>query len=223
MLIDVLHRAGRKVAGLLDADAALHGTALDGVSIERLDDRKNLLRSVDRLRRDMDAKGTMDGVDAFTQQAFNVLTSSKLLEALDLAFTGRGNRGSYLEVRNASENGNTVYSGVLVPGATRTFTFANATDVLNLTAGLIVKSATVGTTVGATVDSGRLTAGGAVDSSLVDLSIVNTGANAFARWPYIGPRHERRRAKAAICEFARVIRRPRAGGHAVDHATGRRP
>ena len=58
---------------------------LEGVSIERLDDRKNLLRSVDRLRRDMDAKGTMDGVDAFTQQAFNVLTSSKLLEALDLS------------------------------------------------------------------------------------------------------------------------------------------
>jgi hypothetical protein len=46
--------------------------------------------------------------------------------AVDLVFTGRGNRGSYLEVRNGSETGATVYSGVLVPGASRTFSFAEA-------------------------------------------------------------------------------------------------
>lgn len=45
---------------------------------------------------------------------------------LDLAFTGRGSRGSYLEVRNQSEAGTTVYSGVLVPGATRTFSLSDA-------------------------------------------------------------------------------------------------
>ncbi|MGE3778545.1 MAG: DUF1501 domain-containing protein [Pirellulaceae bacterium] len=58
---------------------------LNGVTLERLDDRKGLLSGFDRLRRDMDTKGTMDGLDAFSQQAFNVLTSSKLLEALDLS------------------------------------------------------------------------------------------------------------------------------------------
>jgi len=33
VLIDVLHRTGRKVAALLDKDPALHGTALDGVPV----------------------------------------------------------------------------------------------------------------------------------------------------------------------------------------------
>jgi hypothetical protein len=58
---------------------------LNGVSIERLDDRKGLLASFDRLRRECDASGLLDGADRFTQQAFNVLTSSKLLHALDLS------------------------------------------------------------------------------------------------------------------------------------------
>lgn len=45
---------------------------------------------------------------------------------LDLVVTGRGSRGSYLEVRNQSDSGATVYSGVLVPGATRSFSFAES-------------------------------------------------------------------------------------------------
>jgi hypothetical protein len=56
---------------------------LNGVSLERLADRRNLLAQVDRLRRDLDASGLMDGMDAFNQQALGVLTSSRLLEALD--------------------------------------------------------------------------------------------------------------------------------------------
>jgi hypothetical protein len=56
---------------------------LNGVSLERLADRRNLLAQVDLLRRDLDASGLMDGMDAFNQQALGVLTSSKLLEALD--------------------------------------------------------------------------------------------------------------------------------------------
>ncbi len=42
--------------------------------------------------------------------------------SVDLVFTGRGERGTYLEVRVGSDKGTTVYSGVLVPEATRTFT-----------------------------------------------------------------------------------------------------
>lgn len=53
-------------------------------------------------------------------------TPTATVDALDLTFTGRGNRGSYLEVRNGSETGATVYSGVLVPGASRTFSFPEA-------------------------------------------------------------------------------------------------
>lgn len=56
---------------------------LNGVSLERLADRRTLLTSFDRFRRDVDASGLMEGLDAFNQQALGVLTSSKLLEALD--------------------------------------------------------------------------------------------------------------------------------------------
>jgi hypothetical protein len=58
---------------------------LHGISRERLDDRQRLLSSFDRLRRDIDNSGMMEGVDAFTQQALGVLTGSKLLEALDIS------------------------------------------------------------------------------------------------------------------------------------------
>ncbi len=57
---------------------------LNGVTLERLNDRKALLASFDRFRRDVDSSGSMEGLDAFNQQAFGVLTSSKLIEALDL-------------------------------------------------------------------------------------------------------------------------------------------
>ena len=58
---------------------------LNGVSVERLDDRRRLLASVDRMRRDIDSSGMIDAADTFTKQAFNVLTSGRLLEALDLS------------------------------------------------------------------------------------------------------------------------------------------
>jgi len=51
--------------------------------LDRLADRKTLLTGFDNFRRDVDASGLMEGLDAFNEQAFGVLTSSKLLEALD--------------------------------------------------------------------------------------------------------------------------------------------
>src|SRR5438094_3103083 len=56
---------------------------LNGVTLDRLADRRALLAGFDRFRRDVDASGLMDGLDAFNEQAFGVLTSSQLLEALD--------------------------------------------------------------------------------------------------------------------------------------------
>lgn len=50
----------------------------------RLNDRRSLLASVDRYRRDVDASGVLDSVDTYTRQALEVLTSSRLLQALDL-------------------------------------------------------------------------------------------------------------------------------------------
>jgi hypothetical protein len=57
---------------------------LNGVSLDRLGDRQALLSSFDRFRREADSSGMMDGLDNFNQQAFGVLTSSRLMDALDI-------------------------------------------------------------------------------------------------------------------------------------------
>jgi hypothetical protein len=58
---------------------------LKDASLEQLGDRRRLLASFDNLRRETDSSGTMRGMDALTQRALGVLTSSKLVEALDLS------------------------------------------------------------------------------------------------------------------------------------------
>jgi len=58
---------------------------LNGVTLDRLADRKTLLSSFDNFRRDIDASGMMSGLDSFNEQAFGILTSSRLLEALDVS------------------------------------------------------------------------------------------------------------------------------------------
>ena len=68
---------------------------LKDMSLERLSDRKQLLSSMDRLRRDADASGTIAGMDAFGQRAFDVLTGSKLLDALDLSKEDPAVRAAY--------------------------------------------------------------------------------------------------------------------------------
>ena len=58
---------------------------LNGITLDRLADRRSLLASVDRFRREADTAGLMSGLDTFTEQALGLLTSSRLAEALDLS------------------------------------------------------------------------------------------------------------------------------------------
>ena len=58
--------------------------SLNGVSLRRLADRRSLLGSFDRFRRAVDREGFSDGLDEYHRQAFEMLTSPKLAEALDL-------------------------------------------------------------------------------------------------------------------------------------------
>ncbi len=53
---------------------------LNGITLDRLCDRKALLASFDKFRREADASGMMDGLDNFNEQAFGVLTSSRLMD-----------------------------------------------------------------------------------------------------------------------------------------------
>lgn len=58
---------------------------LNGINTARLGDRKSLLNQFDNFRRDADALRVMEGMDAYQQQAFGILTSSRLADALDLS------------------------------------------------------------------------------------------------------------------------------------------
>lgn len=68
---------------------------LNGITLDRLADRRALLKSFDKFRRDVDASGSMAGLDAFTEQAFGMLTSNKVLEALDIEKEDAKIRESY--------------------------------------------------------------------------------------------------------------------------------
>jgi hypothetical protein len=57
---------------------------LRGISVNRLADRKVLLKEFDAVRREL-AAATARDIDHFTEQAFGLLTSSKLANALDLS------------------------------------------------------------------------------------------------------------------------------------------
>ncbi len=56
----------------------------NGLSIEQLDHRMAMLKKFDRMRRDTDASGLIEGMDAFTQQAWNLVTSPAVQEAFNI-------------------------------------------------------------------------------------------------------------------------------------------
>ncbi len=59
-------------------------TLPNGISMARLENRKKLLNSVDTLKRDVDQTGLMDGLDAFTKKAFEMVTSPAAQQAFDM-------------------------------------------------------------------------------------------------------------------------------------------
>ncbi len=68
---------------------------LNGVTLDRLQDRRALLGGLDLLKREADVSGMLRGMDSFTQAAFGVLTSSKLAEALDVSKEDPAVRAAY--------------------------------------------------------------------------------------------------------------------------------
>jgi len=54
------------------------------VDSQRLEDRLSMLRSFDRIRREVDTTGAMTGLDVFNERAVNILTTSRVRDAFDL-------------------------------------------------------------------------------------------------------------------------------------------
>jgi hypothetical protein len=76
---------GAAHAGLETQAVNRRNFMLNGIDLPCLADRRELLAHFDTFRREMDTSGTADGIDSFRQQAFEVLTSSRLANALDLS------------------------------------------------------------------------------------------------------------------------------------------
>jgi hypothetical protein len=71
-------------AAVLPDGPALANMRPGKIPLQRLQDRKALRATFDTLRRDLDSSGQMAALDSFQQRAVDVLTSAKLVEALDL-------------------------------------------------------------------------------------------------------------------------------------------
>jgi hypothetical protein len=72
-----------------------HNIMLDGVDLRRVADRRSMLASFDSFRRQADTRGLADGIDTFQRQAFELLTSSRLAQALDLTREDARTRSLY--------------------------------------------------------------------------------------------------------------------------------
>lgn len=68
---------------------------LGDISADRLGNRRQLLSAMDNIRRDLDASGTMEGMDSINRQAFDILTSSALADALDISQESEATRKRY--------------------------------------------------------------------------------------------------------------------------------
>ncbi len=76
-------------------DEGRNDLVLNGITPERLEDRRKLLSSLDQFRRDTDQQRMMEGLDVYAQQAFGMLTSSQLAKALDLKLEASAVRERY--------------------------------------------------------------------------------------------------------------------------------
>jgi hypothetical protein len=94
----------------------------EGVTLDRLADRRTLLETFDDLRRDIEyTKGTVAGMDAFTAQALDMISSPRTRDAFDMSKEPDRIRAHYgpmsrfLQARRLVEAGVSVVS-LLAPG-----------------------------------------------------------------------------------------------------------
>jgi len=69
-----------------------------GIDVARNDNRRDLLSNFDNARREIDATGTMVGMDSFTQRAFEMVSSGQVRNALDLNREEPASRDRYRNI-----------------------------------------------------------------------------------------------------------------------------
>jgi hypothetical protein len=83
-----------------------------GVDMVRTEDRKALLKGLDDVRRDIDATGTMKGMDSFTSRAFDMVATGAVRKALDLTKEEKATRERYKGIEGMLTARRLVESGV---------------------------------------------------------------------------------------------------------------
>jgi hypothetical protein len=86
---------GQGYSAFQPSGQAMANMKLNGVSLDRLGDRRRLLSGLDRFRRHIDRSAIYESADTFTRQAFDVLGSSRLIEAMNLDKTDSALRDRY--------------------------------------------------------------------------------------------------------------------------------
>ena len=86
---------GQGYAAFQPSGDAMANLKRNGVSLDRLGDRRALLAGVDRFRRQIDRSSVYESADTFTRQAFDVLGSSRLIEAMNLDKEDKSLRDRY--------------------------------------------------------------------------------------------------------------------------------
>jgi len=79
----------------LDNFSVRNLTLPNGISLDRLEHRRSLLATIDTLRRDSDRTGLMDGLDAFTRKAFEMVTSPAARRAFAIGAEETATRDLY--------------------------------------------------------------------------------------------------------------------------------
>jgi hypothetical protein len=104
------------------ADGIANLGLADGMTLDRLMERKTLLRAFDNLRHDVEhSKGTFAGMDEFTAQALNIVSSPRVRDAFDVGKEPEkvqaryGSLSRFLQARRLVEAGVKVVN-VLAPG-----------------------------------------------------------------------------------------------------------
>ena len=68
-----------------EARSSSENMTLHGITLDKLRDRTSLRASLDKFQRTADQRGQMESMDVYAQQAMGILTTSKLVDALDLS------------------------------------------------------------------------------------------------------------------------------------------
>jgi hypothetical protein len=98
-------------ASVRPTSESLADMTLKGISLGRLSSRRHLLASLNGYRRGIDSAGVLRQLDGVTERAFDILTSEKLVHALDVSredpkLRDRYGRGSSQPITDAGPNWN---------------------------------------------------------------------------------------------------------------------